>query len=204
MQTIQDETQIHTQSQASKKTRVLMVCLGNICRSPTAHGVFQHILERDGLTHLIAVDSAGTASYHQGNAPDGRSIEAALKRGYDLSSQRARQVCEQDLVDFDYILAMDEQNLDNLLALQKSQASTSTAEPGVAKIQLFLDYASSAYKEVPDPYYSGEGGFELVLDLVEVAAEGLLKHIIKHSQASVPPLNPDGQVAKGRQQSRHE
>ena len=150
---------------------VLFVCLGNICRSPTADGVFKALVEERGLTDQIAVDSAGTAAYHIGNPPDSRSADAAQKRGYDLSPLRARQVIATDFEQFDYILAMDNENLANLQAMRPNNAT--------AYLGLFLDFATVSEDEVPDPYYGGDQGFEHVLDLVESASIGLLQHIEK-------------------------
>lgn len=150
--------------------RVLFVCLGNICRSPTAQGVFEALLEREGLSGQISVDSAGTGGWHRGAAPDKRATEAAALRGIDLSRQRARKVTRDDFMNFDYILAMDSDNFD---ALQKL-----APQDHKAKLCLFLDYApNTSTREVPDPYYGGTQGFEHVLDLVEAAAEGLLADI---------------------------
>ncbi|WP_250658265.1 low molecular weight protein-tyrosine-phosphatase [Alkalimarinus coralli] len=149
--------------------RVLFVCLGNICRSPTAHGVFEHLLEREGLAGAVMVDSAGTGAWHAGNPPDKRAQLAAQERGYDLSSIRARQVEEKDFEVFDYILAMDKSNRTDLFEM----ADHSTKE----KISLLLDFADNAAQEVPDPYYGGDRGFNTVLDLVEEACEGLLRDI---------------------------
>ena len=150
--------------------KVLFVCMGNICRSPTAHGVFLKMLEDQSLLHLVEVDSAGTHAYHIGKAPDERSQAAALRRGVDLSSLRARQVEAADFQYFDYVLAMDDENLQLLeMICPMDQRS---------KLQLFMEYAPQMKKrEVPDPYYGGNSGFERVLDLVEAAAEGLLENI---------------------------
>ncbi len=149
--------------------RVLFVCLGNICRSPSADGVFSAMVAEQGLSHQIAVDSAGTAAYHVGNSPDKRSTAAAKKRGYDLSVLRARQAVEADFLEFDYILAMDHENLSNL---QRIKPDNSNSHLG-----LFLDFTQINEDEVPDPYYGGDAGFEHVLDLVESASAGLLAHI---------------------------
>jgi protein-tyrosine phosphatase len=155
-------------------TRVLFVCMGNICRSPTAEGVFRHLVEEQGLTAKIIIDSAGTHDYHIGNPPDARSQAAAARRGYDLSGLRARQVVRDDFTAFDYVLAMDEDNL-GLLQQQCPEASR-------GKLKLFLAYADNVeLREVPDPYYGGAQGFEQVLDLVENAARGLLREIIKNN-----------------------
>lgn len=149
--------------------RVLMVCLGNICRSPTAHAVIEKLIQDKGLSHLISVDSAGTGSWHIGEAPDARATEAASRRGYDLSQLRARQVADDDFRQFDYILAMDKQNLKDLRAR--------CPEPLQSRLSLMLDYGGTDLQEVPDPYYSGPQGFELVLDLVEAACSELLEEI---------------------------
>ncbi|MGV6857683.1 MAG: low molecular weight protein-tyrosine-phosphatase [bacterium] len=150
--------------------KVLFVCMGNICRSPTAHGVFERYVEQAGLQGCINVDSAGTHAYHIGEQPDRRSQEVARGRGYDLSSQRARRIASRDFEEFDYYLVMDKSNLHDVLAECPSQYRD--------KISLFLDYAEG-YEgmEVPDPYYGGAQGFDRVLDLVEAASEGLLAHI---------------------------
>lgn len=149
--------------------KVLFVCLGNICRSPTAHGVFQTMVEDQGLADSILVDSAGTAAYHVGNPPDSRSAATARKRGYDLSNLRARQAVETDFSDFDFILAMDESNLMNLRSLKPHNYS--------GHLGLFLDFSPEPERAVPDPYYGGDTGFEHVLNLVESASEGLLEQI---------------------------
>ncbi|MCC6302921.1 MAG: low molecular weight phosphotyrosine protein phosphatase [Gammaproteobacteria bacterium] len=150
--------------------RVLFVCMGNICRSPTAQGVFEELLRREGLTPWIEVDSAGTHAYHEGNAPDPRAQAAALRRGLDLSAQIARQVRSDDFERFDYILAMDRENL--ALLMERCPA------PFGHKVSLFLGYAPHlGIEEVPDPYYGGVAGFDRVLDMVQAAAEGLLREI---------------------------
>lgn len=155
-----------------QRASVLFVCMGNICRSPTAEGVFRHYVERAGMSHLIAADSAGTLDYHAGEPPDIRAQRAAERRRYDLSQLRARHVTRQDFDEFDYMLAMDLENLADL------QRISPPAQRG--KIQLFLDYATQRVSgEVPDPYYGSDAGFELVLDLAEDASQGLLAHIQK-------------------------
>lgn len=151
--------------------KVLFVCLGNICRSPTADGVFRALVKEHNLQASIIVDSAGTAAYHVGNKPDCRSSLAAKDRGYDLTALRARQVVEVDFYEFDYILAMDNQNLSNLERMQPENSK--------ALLQLFLDFSDLPECEVPDPYYGEGKGFEVVLDLVESASEGLLRHMMK-------------------------
>lgn len=153
-----------------EKINILFVCMGNICRSPTAHGIFEALVAAQGMTQQIFVDSAGTHGYHIGDAPDPRSQQAALLRGVDLSCQRARQVESVDFGQFQYIIAMDEQNLQGLRRLSQPQ--------GEQQLQLFMNFASRWDEhEVPDPYYGGEHGFERVLDMVEDAAEGLLAHL---------------------------
>jgi protein-tyrosine phosphatase len=154
--------------------KVLFVCLGNICRSPTAEGVFRTLLETKGVDDWIQADSAGTSNWHPGKAPDPRTIVAAKTRGYDLSMLRARQVNAQDFEHFDYILAMDNANLREL----QQQCPSHFA----GHLGLFLDFASSSkVSEVPDPYYGGTEGFDLVLDLIEDASEGLINHLLKSS-----------------------
>ncbi len=143
--------------------------MGNICRSPTAHGVFRALVAEQGLADVIRVDSAGTAAYHVGNPPDARSAAAASRRGYDLTDLRARQVMVEDFAEFDYILAMDEQNLRDLQV-------TCPADFG-GHLGLLLEFTSAARRDVPDPYYGGGNGFEQVLDLVEDAAQALLDRI---------------------------
>lgn len=149
--------------------KVLFVCLGNICRSPTAEGVFRHKLRAAGLEERVQVDSAGTGDWHVGKAPDSRTRQAALRRGYDLSAQRARQVEAVDFQRFDLILAMDQSNLRNLQALRPANAR--------ADLDLYLRRYALALDEVPDPYYGGEDGFEQVLDLIEQASDALLVEI---------------------------
>jgi protein-tyrosine phosphatase len=150
--------------------KVLFVCMGNICRSPTAEAVFRHYVEQAGLTGEIHIDSAGTHDYHVGEIPDRRARQAAQQRGYDMAGLRGRQVVPEDFERFDYVLAMDRSNLTNLERLRPSGAQN--------HLGLFLDFARShAEREVPDPYYGGADGFERVLNMVEDAAEGLLQHI---------------------------
>ncbi|MBD3669497.1 MAG: low molecular weight phosphotyrosine protein phosphatase [Gammaproteobacteria bacterium] len=154
----------------SKQVKVLFVCMGNICRSPTAHGVFEKLLSEHGIDHQVSVDSAGTHAYHVGEPPDRRSQQEARQRGYDLSHLRARKVTPGDFDEYDYVLAMDDDNYRNLAALCPSHARE--------KLQMFLDYGHNfAETEVPDPYYGGAQGFMHVLDLVEDAANGLIRDI---------------------------
>lgn len=150
--------------------KILFVCLGNICRSPTAEIVFREIAAREAPDLRLEIDSAGTAAYHVGSPPDSRTRQAALRRGYDMSALRARVVEPQDFGRFDLILAMDRQNFETL----RQRAPATSRE----RIRLFLEFASDAEAtEVPDPYYGGPNGFEEVLDLVEAAARGLLEHV---------------------------
>lgn len=149
--------------------------MGNICRSPTAHGVFEQMVEKAGLAEQIETDSAGTHAYHVGNPPDPRSQETALGRGVDLSRQRARKAAREDFERFDYVIAMDRDNLNNLLAL--------ASEKQREKLHLLLDFAPElGIREVPDPYYGGARGFDRVFDLVSSAAEALLAVIRKEHQ----------------------
>lgn len=146
--------------------------MGNICRSPTAHGIFSALVEQKGLEHLVEVDSAGTHAYHIGNPPDHRAQASALKRGIDLSTLRARRVEKTDFEKFDYVLAMDEENYNYLDAL--------CPDCHKDKLKLFMNFAPHLnHREVPDPYYGGASGFEQVLDMVETASHGLLKDIRK-------------------------
>lgn len=153
-------------------TRVLFVCMGNICRSPTAEGVTRALAEKKGVAAFFEFDSAGTHGYHIGNPPDARARQVAAKRGYDLSPLKARQVNAFDFDRFDRILAMDRDNLELLLQ--------ACPEEHHGKLGLFLEYASRSTKdEVPDPYYGGPDGFERVLDMIEDAAAGLLDQFAK-------------------------
>ncbi len=146
---------------------VLFFCMGNICRSPLAEGVFRHRIERAGLSDRVRVDSAGTHAWHSGAAPDSRSVAAASRRGYDLSAQRARVLSREDFHGFDLLLAMDRANLAHAQALRPPEA------PG--QLDLFMSFVPGAAEvEVPDPYYGGPEGFERVLDMVEQGADGVL------------------------------
>ncbi|WP_440995426.1 low molecular weight protein-tyrosine-phosphatase [Arhodomonas sp. SL1] len=150
--------------------RVLMVCMGNICRSPSAEGVFRALLEEAGLETLVDVDSAGTHGFHVGRPPDPRAREAAARRGIDIGGLRARQVDAYDFEAFDYIIAMDDANYGILIADAPSAARE--------RVHRLLDFAPGrGESEVPDPYYGGHDGFEYVLDLVEEAARGLLSEL---------------------------
>ena len=152
--------------------RVLFVCTGNICRSPTAEGVFRDVVERAGLSKQVTVESAGTHAYHSGEGADRRSLRAAAERGINLSEHVARQVVRKDFADFDYVLAMDRENYSHLAAAAPAKHR--------ARVALFMDFARQlGVAEVPDPYYGRHDGFEHVLDLVEAASEGLLAEIRK-------------------------
>jgi protein-tyrosine phosphatase len=151
--------------------KILFVCLGNICRSPTAEGVLRAIAARDFPELKIEVDSAGTADYHVGEPPDRRTVAAARRRGYELGSLRARLVQREDFQRFDHVLAMDRANLAALEARKPPGAS--------ARLGLFMEYApDSEFDEIPDPYYGGSEDFERVLDLSEAAARGLLSRLV--------------------------
>jgi protein-tyrosine phosphatase len=144
--------------------------MGNICRSPTAHGVFRKLVMDEGLSHLIEIDSAGTHAYHLGEPPDRRARETALERGVDIADLRARSALPQDFLYFDYILAMDQ---DNYLSL--SEICPRGME---GKLKLFMDFAPDLQlRNVPDPYYGGQRGFERVFDLIETASRGLLTEL---------------------------
>lgn len=150
--------------------RVLFVCMGNICRSPTAHGVFRHLVEEAGLAHRIEIDSAGTHAYHLGEPPDDRARKTALSRGIDIGDLRARRAAPEDFQAFDYVLAMDQDNYHSLSRICPAGMER--------KLLLFMDYAPEyRVREVPDPYYGGQRGFDQVLDMVEAAARGLLDEI---------------------------
>jgi low molecular weight protein-tyrosine phosphatase len=150
--------------------RVLFVCLGNICRSPSAEAVFRLRVRQAGFADRIQIDSAGTSDYHEGCEPDERAQRAGAQRGYDLSGLRARRVTRSDFDRFHYLLAMDHNNLSDLLRLSPREH--------VHKIRLFMDYSRThCGSDVPDPYYGGVHGFERVLDMLEDAAGGLLEDI---------------------------
>lgn len=150
--------------------KVLFVCTGNICRSPTAEGIFRHLVEAEGLEADMQADSAGTHDYHVGEPPDRRTVDAAAARGFDLSALRARRVRREDFHDFDLILAMDQSHYAHLSRMRPMDAR--------AEMKLFLDYhPSEQLKDVPDPYYGGREGFERVLDMVEETNRALLTRL---------------------------
>lgn len=148
------------------KTKVLMVCLGNICRSPLAEGILKSKVDPD----KVFVDSAGTAGYHVGNAPDSRSVAVAKKYGLDIGSQKCRQFSQMDFKEFDWIYVMDRSNLSNVINLAKTTEEMS-------KVKLLLDVVNLGIKEVPDPYYGGESGFEDVYQMIDVACEAIAKKL---------------------------
>jgi protein-tyrosine phosphatase len=144
--------------------------MGNICRSPTAHGIFRRLVEQEGLEDHILIDSAGTHAYHIGKPPDERAQATALKRGFDLSDLRARQAAARDFEEYDYVLAMDRENHEILASLCPAGYEE--------RLSLFLAYAPDlGIEEVPDPYWGGEQGFEQVFDMLEAASLGLLEEI---------------------------
>lgn len=155
-----------------EKVSVLFVCMGNICRSPTAEGVFRYLVRQEGNQHWITTDSAGTHAYHIGEQPDRRAQQTALSRGIDLSDLRARKAIANDFHEFDYILAMDDDNYQLLQNICPAGLEN--------KLSLFLDFSKDfSETQVPDPYYGGDQGFEHVFDLVESASRGLLDDIKK-------------------------
>ena len=156
------------------KIKVLFVCMGNICRSPTAEGVFRQLIEKHGLSDRVTTDSAGTHAYHAGEPPDQRAQSTALSRGLDISDLRARSVDFDDFEKFDYVLAMDSNNY--------SRLSEQCPDAYREKLNLFLSFAPELnITEVPDPYYGGNLGFENVFDMVEAASEGLISEIKQRS-----------------------
>jgi protein-tyrosine phosphatase len=162
----------HENMSDKMKFKILFVCMGNICRSPTADGIMRQLVADAGLTQEIEIDSAGTHNYHPNSPPDARSQAAALRRGYDLSPLRARQVTDADFARFDLLLAMDADNLANL----KRRCPKAHA----GKLRLMMEYATRHdAREVPDPYYEGADGFEIVLDYLEDACAGVLAEMGK-------------------------
>jgi low molecular weight protein-tyrosine phosphatase len=167
--------------------RILFVCMGNICRSPTAEGVFRKLLAERAPELDVEIDSAGTHGYHDGAPPDPRACRAAERRGVDLKPLRARRVTERDFERFELVLAMDEQNREFLLEVCPAEYRH--------RVRLLLEFAPHLERrEVPDPYYGGSTGFEHVLDLVEEAATGLLAHL----RSTPPPVPPGGTAEAAR------
>jgi protein-tyrosine phosphatase len=162
---------------SGSRVKVLFVCLGNICRSPTAEAVLRALAASEARDLMIEIDSAGTAGYHIGAPPDARAQAAARRRGYEMAALRARIVEAEDFEQFDLLLAMDR---DNLAALRARAPAARHA-----RVRLFLEFApETGTAEVPDPYYGGANGFEEVLDLVEVAARGLIAHMRREMRAA--------------------
>ncbi|UHD17700.1 low molecular weight protein-tyrosine-phosphatase [Thiocapsa bogorovii] len=156
----------------SQKVRVLFVCMGNICRSPTAHGVFRKLVVERGLSHCVEIDSAGTHAYHVGEPPDRRARATALERGIDIGDLRARLAERSDFESFDYVLAMDRDNYRILSGFCPAGMES--------KLRLFMEFAPDlGVRDVPDPYYGGAGGFDQVFDLVEAASQGLLEDLLQ-------------------------
>ena len=150
--------------------RILFICLGNICRSPSAEGVFRHLVSEAGLSDHIDTDSAGTGPWHAGNPPDRRAQDAARARGFDISHLRARQVQSDDFHAFDFLVAMDKDNHQDLISMSPQDLHH--------KISLLLDHSGGPRgKDVPDPYYGDLSGFHDMMDLIETGAKGLLEHI---------------------------
>lgn len=159
--------------------KILFVCLGNICRSPTAEAVFRHLVAREAPDVEVTIASAGIGNWHIGEPPDERAQAAALRRGFDMSAQRARQLAHEDFARFDLILAMDRENLTELRRRAPVDAR--------GRVRLFLEFAAERdVDEVPDPYYGGAEGFERVLDLAEAAARGLLEYVTAQSSRPGP------------------
>jgi protein-tyrosine phosphatase len=155
---------------SADRFNVLFVCTGNICRSPTAEGVFLHLVRSRNLEGRIGTDSAGTGAWHVGEAPDPRSQETALARGIDISGQRARKVRTEDFRDFELILAMDSSHLHSLCAACPAAHAD--------RLRLFMEFApETGISDVPDPYYGTGDGFTRVFDMIEAASEGLMRHI---------------------------
>ena len=157
----------------SDKHKILFVCMGNICRSPSAEGILLNKVKTESMDKAFIIDSCGTHGYHEGYGPDSRSIEVALDRGIDIRHQISRKIEIKDFEFFDLILPMDNNNLEFLINISDSIYHH--------KILLFLEFSQqSDYIEVPDPYYGGDNGFELVLDLLDGAAEGLINHLVNN------------------------
>jgi protein-tyrosine phosphatase len=167
-------------TRSTPRFSLLFLCMGNICRSPTAHGVFRDLVNARGLHHQIHIDSAGTHNYHPGSPPNKRSQKHAIKRGYDLSDLRARQISELDYEQHDLLLAMD---WDNLALAQ--QDCPPEHQRKLRRLTEFCKNHQAAV--VPDPYYGGDAGFEHVLDLIEDACEGLLEHIQQRLTINTKP-----------------
>jgi protein-tyrosine phosphatase len=167
--------------------RILFVCLGNICRSPMAEGVFRRLVAERGLSDCFEIDSAGIGNWHQGQAPDSRAQEAVMRRGIDISTQSARQLRADDFSRFDLILAMDASNHGDLRQLSPEHVR--------GKIRHFLDFAPyTGTRDVPDPFFGEAEGFDHALDLIETAAEGLLEALVPKDDVDA---KPDAQRSRG-------
>jgi len=148
---------------------ILFVCLGNICRSPLAEGVFRAVAAERGLSNLFRLDSAGTGGWHAGSAPDPRSVAVAAKHGVDINGQCARKVAPEDFATFDLVLGMDRSNVEELRRMAPAAARS--------RIHLFLDYAGAGPRDIPDPYFGGPGGFDDVYRMIRDASESLLDRV---------------------------
>jgi len=172
-------------AQPSSQLSVLFVCLGNICRSPMAEGVFRQVVADAGLSHRFRIDSCGTGSWHVGRPPDVRAQQALALHGIDISSQRARRFSRDDFKTFDLVLAMDRSNYNRLVTL-----APDVYEPN---IRLFLKYAPElGVCEIPDPFFGGTEGFDYVLNLIEVASRGLLASLVKQEEMLAEPYARSG------------
>lgn len=171
---------------ANTSFSILFICMGNICRSPTAHGVFRHKVRTAGLADIVHVESAGTHNYHPGEPPDRRSQRAAAMRGYDISDLRARQITDDDFARHDLLLAMDWDNL--------ALAEEHCPAPHRRKLRRLTEFCRHHQDAVvPDPYYGGEAGFAHVLDLIEDACDGLIDHLTRRLPAPNPAVNGEHQ-----------
>lgn len=164
----------------AERVSVLFVCLGNICRSPTAEGVFRHLVAEEGLGDRIVIDSAGTGGWHVGSPPDERAVAAARRRGYDLSGFRARRLGEGECAEHDYVIVMDSKNHEAVKKVCPQE-----------NIHRLLDFApNQKVRDVPDPYYGAESDFDEVLDLIEEASRGLLAHLQVELGVTPAPAAP--------------
>lgn len=159
----------------ARPVRLLFVCLGNICRSPLAESIFRHLAEERGVADRFEIDSAGTSGYHQGDPPDARSVATARARGVEVAGV-SRELSARDLDDFDYLIAMDRENLANIRALQD-------AAGGRARVHLLREWDPRGGSDVPDPYYGGDRGFDDVHDIVERSCEALLDRLLEQGDA---------------------
>ncbi len=171
----------------NEKVQILFVCMGNICRSPTAEGLARDFIRANGLQQLVTVDSAGTHAYHVGEPPDERSQQAAMRRSVDISDLRARRLIEDDFERFDYLFAMDQRNMDAMME--------KCPQPHADKLEKIMNYSSlDVTTDVPDPYYGGRFGFEQVLDLLEDSIEELFAHLILQHQWQTSRTTGNGEM----------